>query len=166
MNRLKAYSGEIETFKDIEEIVIEFNEEINNEKHQGTGRIPKELFEKEKEHLLPLGDYYRERMMQFIEPDPRRKVSKESLFSYKGHKYSVPPKYIGKYILIVNDNGVEFDITDEKGHWIKHQEYGSKTVNYSLGDYLEISKNSSIKTWKDEDLEKHAEEVLGIYDKL
>lgn len=166
MNRLKAYSGEIETFENIEEIVSEFNEEINNEKHQGTGRIPKELFLKEKEHLLPLGDYYRERMMEFIEPDQRRKVSKESLFSYKGHKYSVPPKYVEKYIFIVNDNGVEFDITDEKGHWIKHQEYGSKAINYSLGDYLEISKNSSIKMWKDEDLEKHASEVLGIYDKL
>lgn len=166
MNRLKAYSGEIETYENIEEIVNEFNEEINNEKHQGTGRIPKELFLKEKEHLLPLGDYYQERIMEFIEPDQRRKVSKESLFSYKGHKYSVPPKYVEKYIFIVNDNGVEFDITDEKGHWIKHQEYGSKAINYSLGDYLEISKNSSIKMWKDEDLEKHASEVLGIYDKL
>lgn len=166
MNRLKAYNGEVETFEDIERIVNEFNEEINNEVHQGTGRIPKELFEKEKEHLLPLGDNFQERMMQFIEPDVRRKVSKESLFSFKGRKYSVPPKYIGKYIIIVNDNGVEFDITDEKGNWIKHQEYGSKAINYSLGDYLEISKNSSIKMWKDEDLEKHASEVLGIYDKL
>ena len=166
MNCLKAYSGEVETFEDIEKIVNEFNEEINNEIHQGTGRIPKELFEKEKEHLLPLGDNFQERMMQFIEPDIRRKVSKESLFSFKGRKYSVPPKYIGKYILIVNDNGLEFDITDEKGNWIKHQEYGSKAINYSLDDYLEISKNSSIKMWKDEDLEKHASEVLGIYDKL
>lgn len=56
MNRLKVCSGEIETFKDIEKIVSEFNEEINNEKHQGTGRTPEELFLREKEHLLPLGD--------------------------------------------------------------------------------------------------------------
>lgn len=166
MNRLKAFSGEIKTFQDIEEIVEDFNKDINNEIHQGTGKIPSKLFEKEKEHLLPLGDYYRERMMQFIDPNIRRKVSKESLFSYKGCKYSVPPKYIGKNIYIVNDNNVEFDIVDEKGHYIRHQEYGSKKINYSLGDYLEISRNSSIKTWTDEDLEKHAEEVLGIYDKL
>jgi len=166
MNRLKAFNSEIESFEDIEKETNEFNIDINNEIHKGTGKKPIELFEKEKEHLLPLGEYYRDRMMDFIDPDPRRKVSKESLFSYKGHKYSVPPKYIGKYVYIVNDNNVEFDITDEKGHWIKHQEYGNKATNYSLGDYLEISKNSSIKMWKDEDLEKHAEEVLGIYDKL
>lgn len=166
INRIKAYSGEVETFDDIVKIVNEFNEEINNETHQGTGKIPKELFAKEKEHLLPLGNDYQERMMKFIEQEQRRKVSRESLFSFNGRKYSVPPKYIGKYIYIVNDNGVEFDITDETGHWIKHQEYGTKAINYSLGDYLEISKNSSIKMWKDEDLEKHAKEVLEIYDKL
>lgn len=166
MNRLKAYSGEIETFEDIVKIVNEFNEEINNEKHQGTGRIPKELFEKEKEHLLPLGDDYQERMMQFIETEQRRKVSRESLFSFNGHKYSVPPKYIGKYVYIVNDDGTQFDITDEKGNWIKHQEYSSKAINYSLSDYLEISKNSSIRNWEDEKINENGEEVLGVYDKL
>ena len=166
MNRLKAYSGEIETFEDIVKIVNEFNEDINNEKNQGTGRIPKELFAKEKEHLLPLGENYQERMMQFIEPEQKRKVSKESLFSYNGRKYSVPPKYIGKYIFILNDNGVEFDITDEKGNWIRHQTYGTKAINYSLGDYLEISKNSSLRMWEDEKIEKNGKNVLGVYDEL
>mgnify|MGYP003310109244 CR=1 FL=1 len=90
MNRLKAFSGEIKTFQDIVEIVEDFNKDINNEIHQGTGKIPIKLFEKEKEHLLPIGDYYQERMMRFIDPDVRRKVSKESLFSYKGRKYSYP----------------------------------------------------------------------------
>lgn len=166
MNRLKAYSEEIESFEDICKIAKEFNIDINKEVCQGTMRVPDELFLKEKEYLLPLGKYFVERMNEFIKPNERRKVSRESLYSYIGRKYSVPPKYIGKYITIMNDNGVEFDVIDENGHWIKHQEYGNKAINYSFGDYMEISRNSSIRYWEDEDLEKHAEEVLKIYDKL
>jgi len=166
LNRLKAFSGEIESFEDIIRIVKEFNEEINNEIHQGTKRRPNKLFEKEKEHLLPLGNYYQDRVGEFIEPVNRRIVSKESLYSYRGHKYSVSPKYIGKHIFIINDNGETFDVIDKTGHFIKNQKISEKPINYSPGDYLEIAQNSSIKSWGKENIEKHCEEVLSIYDKL
>lgn len=166
LNRLKAFSGEIESFEDIIRIVREFNEEINNEIHQGTKRRPNELFKKEKEHLLPLGNYYQDRVGEFIEPVNRRIVSKESLYSYRGHKYSVSPKYIGKHVFIINDNGESFDVIDKTGHFIKNQKISEKPINYSPGDYLEIAQNSSIKSWSKENIEKHCKEVLSIYDKL
>lgn len=166
MNRLRAYNHEIESFEDLEKIVKEFNEEINSEISQATKKIPNELFKKEKEHLLPLGEHFSERMMEFVNPNERRKVSADSLFSYKGRKYSAPPKYIGKYIYIVDYNGVEFDIVDEKGHEIRHQVYGNKPINYSVGDYIEIAHNSSIRHWSDEDIEEYVKKELKIYDEL
>ena len=45
-----------------------------------------------------------------------RKVSVESLITYEGRKYSVPPKYIGKYVE-VEDDGTSFNITFN-GHFI------------------------------------------------
>ena len=43
-------------------------------------------------------------------------LSRESLIAYEGKKYSVPPKYIGKYVDI-EDEGTGFNITFN-GHFI------------------------------------------------
>lgn len=93
MNRLKVYSGDIENFKDIETIVKKLNTDLNEEVCQATGKKPIDLYKKEKEYLT---DVNLNALTGYFVKAEYRKVFKESLITYEGKKYSVPPKYIGK----------------------------------------------------------------------
>lgn len=54
MDRLKVYDYEIESYEELEQIVDQFQQEINEEISQATYERPNKLLEKEKEHLKPL----------------------------------------------------------------------------------------------------------------
>ena len=76
-------------YKDLEDLnkqAYGWCEKVNNKVHSTTNEIPKiRLME---EHLTKVTRPY------FIDINSVRKVEKDCLFSYKGNKYSVPPKYI------------------------------------------------------------------------
>ena len=161
MNRLKIYNGEIEKFEDIIKIASELLEEINSEVCQGTGKTPKELFEKEREYLL---ESNLDNLTGYFEKPIVRKVSKESLITYEGNKYSLPPYYIGKEVEI-HDQGVEFDVIFE-GQWIKHWIKKDKKYNYDKDDYIKIMKSGSLKDLDDNEINDIARRNLKIYDEL
>lgn len=161
MNRLKIYNGEIEKFEDIIKIASELLEEINSEVCQGTGKTPKELFEKEREYLL---ESNLDNLTGYFEKPIVRKVSKESLITYEGNKYSLPPYYIGKEVEI-HDQGVEFDVIFE-GQWIKHWIKKDKKYNYDKDDYIKIMKSGSLKDLDDNEINYIARRNLKIYDEL
>ena len=161
MNRLKIYDGEIEKFEDIIKIASELLEEINSEVCQGTGKIPKELFKKEREYLL---ESNLDNLTGYFEKPIVRKVSKESLITYEGNKYSLPPYYIGKEVEI-HDQGVEFDVIFE-GQWIKHWIKKDKKYNYDKDDYIKIMKSGSLKDLDDNEINDIARRNLKIYDEL
>lgn len=161
MNRLKIYDGEIEKFEDIIKIASELLEEINSEVCQGTGKIPKELFKKEREYLFKTN---LDNLTGYFEQPIFRKVSKESLITYEGNKYSLPPYYIGKEVEI-HDLGVEFDVIFE-GHWIKHWIKKKKKYNYDEDDYIKIMKSGSMKDLDDNEISNIARRNLKIYDEL
>ena len=94
----------------------------------------------------------------------RRRVSRESLIAYEGKKYSVPPKYIGKYVDI-EDEGTGFNITFN-GHFIRHWDKSAKLTNFNHSDYLEIVKCSALRRLPDDEITAIAERNLEIYDKL
>ena len=55
MNRLKAYDYEFNDIGELEQVVRTLNYELNyEEKSQATNEIPRILFEKEKEYLIPI----------------------------------------------------------------------------------------------------------------
>ena len=91
-SRLLAYNNEFETLKDLEQIVIDFTEQINNEVSQAHNRIVNEVFEKEKEYLLPLPN--NKVFNVYLINRKTRKVAKDSMMSNKSNRYSVPAKYI------------------------------------------------------------------------
>ena len=67
-------------------------EKVNLKIHSTTNEIPKvRLLE---ENLSKITRRY------FIDVNHVRKVEKDCLFSYKGNKYSVPPKYIYRYVSV------------------------------------------------------------------
>ena len=90
MNRLLVYNHEFETLEDLNEIVKNFNEEINNEISQETGQKPIERFKQEQSSLKPLPSL--DVFENYLELRPnKRKVTSESMISIGGIKYSVPP---------------------------------------------------------------------------
>ena len=161
MNRLKVYSGDITGFDDIRQIASELNDEINSAVCQATGKKPFDLLEAEKPFLLKtnLGI-----LTGYFIDNVKRKVSKESMISYEGKKYSVPPEYIGKKVDI-SDAGSGFDISFN-GHFVRHWEKSSKMMNFDHTDYLEIARLSSLRRLDDDEIKLIAERNLEIYDKL
>lgn len=101
---------------------------------------------------------------QDISRKPQKEVSVESLITYEGRKYSVPPKYIGKY-LDIEDDGIGFNITFD-GHFIRHWDKTSKITNFNHQDYMEIARCSSLRRLSDDEITAVAERNLEIYDKL
>lgn len=161
MNRLKVYSGDITGFDDIRQIASELNDEINSAVCQATGKKPFDLLEAEKPFLLKtnLGI-----LTGYFIDNVKRKVSKESMISYEGKKYSVPPEYIGKKVDI-SDTGSGFDISFN-GHFVRHWEKSSKMMNFDHTDYLEIARLSSLRRLDEDEIKLIAERNLEIYDKL
>ena len=161
MNRLKVYSGDITGFDDIRQIASELNDEINSAVCQATGKKPFDLLEAEKPFLLKtnLGI-----LTGYFIDNVKRKVSKESMISYEGKKYSVPPEYIGKKVDI-SDTGSGFDISFN-GHFVRHWEKSNKMMNFDHTDYLEIARLSSLRRLDDDEIKLIAERNLEIYDKL
>ena len=161
MNRIKVYSGDITGFDDIKRICTELNREINSSVCQATGQKPFDLLKLEQPYLIKtdlgiLTGYF----VGFVS----RKVGKDSLISYEGKKYSVPPKYIGKKVDIA-DTGFGFDISFNN-RFIRHWDKSDKIVNYDHDDYLDIARTSSLKRLDEDEIIAIAERNLKIYDQL
>ena len=167
MNRLKVYNDEIQTFEDLQRIARELNEEINNVVCQSTLRIPNELFEsKEKDALTPLPTHFMDLIRDYLHPLPKRKVSKDCTFQYKICRYSVPSKYVNKYITILEEDGI-LTITDEKGNYINtHTLVTNKKYNYHKSDLCELLSKTYMRDCERDEIEEHAERLLDVYDKI
>ena len=162
MNRLKVYDGDIESFEDVKRIAAKLNEELNDEICQGTGVRPNDRIETERKHLIrtDLGC-----LNAYFEKPVRRKVSRESMITYHGCKYSVPTQYIGKYVDVVENGHMEFDICYE-GTVVRHWKVTNKLFNYAHEDYHSILRNSALKDLEESEIMEIAERNLKIYDEL
>jgi len=114
---------------------------VNNEFHQGTGKIPIPLFPKEKDLLssLPrkqIRDTYKINHTLI-------KINASNMFSYKSNQYSVPDGFIGKHVsLQVYDNHihvyynmdliVRHKITERKLNYKQEHYTDHLKANYSL----------------------------------
>lgn len=154
MNRLKAFNHEFKDTNELNEIVKNLNYSLNyKEVSQATNEKPIELFKKEKEYLTPVNI---EILEKYYMPTKTYKVSKESMITYQGIKYSVPIQYIGKQITVFEENN------------ILHLYYNSKLIysynknkkfkfNYKENDYLELLKLSSFDNKTDDEINRFIE---------
>lgn len=95
---LLAYDHDFDTEEDLIKIIEKINHKVNMYINQATNVPPVLLFQKEKEYLSPLP---RTSIVEsYMSTDRQAKVHKDSLFTYKGCRYSVPPKYIDQYVLL------------------------------------------------------------------
>lgn len=92
---------------DLNRKAFQWCEKVNSKIHGTTNEIPKvRLLE---EHLNKVERPY------FIESNTVRKVEKDCLISYQGNKYSVPPKYIFRYVIVAGfDNLLQIYCDGEK----------------------------------------------------
>ena len=162
MNRLLVFNNEFETLEDLTHIVNEFLSEINNEVSQATNKIPNQLYEKEKEHLLPLPN--ESIMKSYLEKPIFRKVSHESMIEYKGNKYSVPVKYLYEYVEIKVIEDI-LHIYYNKNQIACHK-ISSNTFNYQYDHVKEILRSDAFKFKSDDELDIYIRNNLNLMDKI
>ena len=162
-DRLKSYNNEFESLDDLVNIVNKFNEECGKEKSQAHNKSVNDVFEKEKEYLIPLpNNNILEKYKQTIE---YRKVSQDSMIVYRGNRYSVPTRFIGSYlgIRIIENQVYIYDNTD----LIRCHKITENNLNYNYEDKLEILKSDLLFGLDKKEIEnKISNNNLQIYDFL
>lgn len=160
MDRLRPYNEEFDTFEELNKIVEDFNYDINNEASQATNEIPFIRFLKEKEYLSPLPRL--DILLSYFHHEKEYKVSKESMIRYKGKKYSVPTRYIGKY-LTLSEKDSELCIYYTKDLVACHN-ISEKILHYKKDHAKEILKSDALKHYSDERIEDFIEQNLKSMD--
>lgn len=158
--RLRPFNNEFEGLEDLERIVFDFANDLNSEVSQATGMKPFSLHEKEKPLLrMPdlslLAETYIDRPIQ-------RKVSRESMVTFQGRKYSVNPRYIGRTLTIASD-GSKISICLGSKLVASHAITGRR-MNYTKDDYVAIMKSGAFKGKPDDMIDAIADKNLNIYD--
>lgn len=162
MNRLRVYNNEFDDYYDLDNIVREFNEEINLEISQAVNEVPWQRFNKEKEYLNPLPN---QDLMEHFKTSPIvRKVSKESMITYNKSKYSVPTKYLGQ-LLTVKETDSLLHIYYNKD-LIKSHKISKRNFNYHQEDMIDILRSDALSHFSDQDIQKFIDENISVYDEL
>ena len=163
MNRLKAFNHEFENISELKEIVKDLNYSLNYEEiSQATNEVPRILFEKEKEYLIPV-NY--EILENYCLPEKTYKVSNESMISYCGSKYSVPIQYVGKQLTVVDeDNVIHLYYNKELIHSYKKD--SNFKYNYKEKDYIDILKHSSFNSKTEDEINEFINVNLKSLDRI
>lgn len=161
MSWLIPYNNEFEDEKELLEIIQKINKEVNKQVNSTTGVAPIMLYEKEKEYLQPLPN--KDIINQYSKDYVRVKISNESLFYYKGKRYSVPNKFINTHLDIQEDNNKLYVYYNKE--MITIHEISEKNINYKKEHYIEGLSNI-LKNKEQAEIEKMAEENLKILDRL
>ena len=164
MNRLKAYDYEFDSVENLELVVEQLNYELNyEEKSQATNEIPRTLYEKEKEYLIPV-NY--DLLDSYCLPQKTYKVSNESMITYHGIKYSVPIQYVGKQLTVIDKDNV-IHIYYNSNLIYTYKKYTNFRYNYKKEDYIDILKHSSFNNRTEEEIDEYIKKNLysldGIY---
>lgn len=153
LDELYAYNGLLD-YHELNQLVHKLNERINHKVHPGTGRIPVMYLQKEKAHLSQLPRNVIRKPYQMIHTTV--KVNSSCMITYRSNQYSVPPKYLGKRLVLqVYDNYLYVYYNTEL---VVIHPVSSKKLNYIQEHYVAVTKQ----TFQDQtmDIEKIAKENL------
>lgn len=161
-DRLLAYNYEFETIEDLEIIVNTFYKNINDETSQSHNRIVNEVFAYEKEYLLPLPN--NKILSSYLSNRQTRRVAKDSMISYKNNKYSVPVKYIGFDLNVIEkDNSLYiYDNTN----LLRCHQILNNPLNYFTDDVKDILASDLLKNSTEDKVEEFIATNLKQYDNL
>jgi len=149
-NRLDVYNYEFVDIEDLTKIVNEVNNELNTEVSQAINCTPSSRFNEEKKYLLELPN--KDIFYSYNEKNKKYKVSKESMITYLGHKYSVATSYIGKLVDVeVVGNELKVSFNDDV---IAIHKISEKLLNYKKEHAIEILKSDAFKNSSDKQIEQ------------
>lgn len=154
---LKPYDGELESEEELIQVIAELNREINLESSRTTHQIRSVLMKKEKEYLRPLPTI--PVLDSYIKDAKKQKVPTTLLVDYKGRGYSVPKKYINKYVKLV-PAGDELQIYYNENLICVH-ELSEKAFNYKPEHYEEGLRSSLGKSVDSETIRQRTKENLA-----
>ena len=161
-DRLLAYNHEFESVEDLEKIIETFKEGINNEVSQTHNRVVNDVFTYEKEYLLPLPN--NKILSSYFSKRQTRKVSKDSMISYKGNKYSVPVKYINFDLNIIEKDNCLYIYNNT--NLVRCHEITKNSLNYNKDDIKDILASDLLKNSSEEKIELFIANNLSQYDNL
>ena len=161
-NRLDVYNGEFETIEELESIVNSICNELNNEISQANNAVPFFKLKKEQKHLLLLPSIPIRK--SHCAPSKMYSVSKESMVTYKGNKYSVPIHLINKKvgINVVEDKLLIYYNTD----LVTTHNLSESYLNYQKHHMVNILKSDAFKYKSEEDIDYYIENNLKMMDMI
>lgn len=161
MSWLIPYNHEFEDEKELIEIIKNINLKVNKQVNPTTGVAPIVLYNKEKEYLKPLPN--NRILEEYYVSTIKVKVSNESLFYYKGIKYSVPIKFIDHTLDVQEDDNKLYVYYNKD--LITIHDISLKKINYKEEHYVEglqsILKNKNQSEIK-ELAKKNLERLKGL----
>ena len=161
MSWLIPYNHEFEDEQELIEIIEEINLKVNKQVNSTIGVAPIMLFNKEKEYLKPLPK--KQIMDQYLINTHHLKISNESLFYYKGKRYSVPHKFINQTVDVQEDNNKLYVYYNKE--LITMHEISEKNINYKEKHYIDAL-SSILKNKTQEQIETLAKKNLENLNKL
>lgn len=161
MSWLIPYNHEFENEEELIKIIKEINLKVNRQVNSTIGVAPIILFNKEKEYLKPLPN--QKIMEQYLINTKQIKISKESLFYYKGKRYSVPNKYIEHTLSLQEGNNKLYVYYNKE--LITIHEISEKNINYKEEHYIE-GLSEILKNKTQEQIEELAKKNLENLNKL
>lgn len=161
MSWLIPYNNEFEDEQELIKIISEINLKVNRQVNSTIGVAPIMLFNKEKEYLQPLPNS--KIMDQYLIDTMRAKISNESLFYYKGRKYSVPNKFINYTLDVQEDNNKLYVYYNKE--LITIHAISEKNINYKEEHYIDGLTNI-LKNKTQEQIETLAKQNLENLNRL
>ena len=161
MSWLIPYNHEFENEEDLIRIIKEINLKVNKQINSTIGVAPIMLYKREKEYLKPLPS--QQILTEYKIDTIKVKVSNESLFYYKGKKYSVPLKFIDHTVDVCeNDNKLYVYYNKEL---ITMHAISKNNINYKEEHYIEGLK-MTLKNREQAEIEEMAKKNLEKINKL
>ena len=161
MSWLIPYNGEFETEEELIKIIEEINLKVNKQTNETIGVPPIMLFQKEKEYLKPLPND--KILNSYLYDTVSVKVSNESLFYYKGSKYSVPIKFINHTVSLREEDNKLYVYYNKD--LITIHNLSSNYINYKEEHYSEGIKNI-LRNKGQEEIDLIARKNLDLINKL
>lgn len=161
MSWLVPYNHEFENEEELIKIIKEINLKVNSQVNSTIGVSPIVLYNKEKEYLKPMPN---EKIIdKYLINTKQIKISNESLFYYKGKKYSVPNKYIEHILSLQEENNKLYVYYNKE--LVTIHEISEKKINYKEEHYIEGLSNI-LKNKTQEQIEELAKKNLENLNKL
>lgn len=161
MSWLIPYNHEFEDEEELIKIIEKINYKVNREINSTIGVAPIMLYNKEKEYLKPLPN--QKILNEYLIDNIPIKISNESLFYYKGKKYSVPIQFINQTLNLQEDNNKLYVYYNKK--LITIHEISEKNINYKEKHYIE-GLGSILKNKEQKEIEEFAQRNLERLDRL